>query len=109
MGDNAQIDEELLFIRAVGDIDEMHIRLLSRIATFPPEGEWTTTSIIQADPGVRTAVHALLGTLETNGLITSIRPVPPGGMSRGHAIYSITGIGRAFLDRLATGAPDDAG
>jgi hypothetical protein len=32
-GDDAKIDEELLFIRAVADIDAPHIRLLS------PDGE----------------------------------------------------------------------
>jgi hypothetical protein len=30
MGDDARIDEELLFMRAVDDLDEMHLRLLGR-------------------------------------------------------------------------------
>lgn len=32
MGDDARIDEEMLFIRAVDDVDEMHVRLLARLA-----------------------------------------------------------------------------
>jgi len=103
MGDDARIDEEMLFIRAVDDIDEMHIRLLARLAL--PAGAWTAPSIVQADPGLAGGVHALLGTLESHGLIESSRPVPPGGASRGQAIYHITGSGQAFLARLA----DDAG
>jgi hypothetical protein len=30
MGDDARIDEEMLFMRAVDDLDEMHLRLLGR-------------------------------------------------------------------------------
>lgn len=98
MGDDARIDEEMLFVRALDDIDEMHIRLLARL-TVPSMG-WTAGTIVQADPGLRAGVHALLGTLESHGLIESSRPVPPGGMSRGEAIYSITDAGQAFLARL---------
>jgi hypothetical protein len=32
MGDDARIDEEQLFMRAVDDLDESHIRLLGRVA-----------------------------------------------------------------------------
>ena len=31
MGDDARIDEEMLFIRAVDDIDEVHVRLLGHL------------------------------------------------------------------------------
>lgn len=35
MGDDARIDEEMLFMRAIDDLDEMHIRLLGRMDSFP--------------------------------------------------------------------------
>ena len=75
------------------------------LASRTQTGAWTTASIVQADPGLADGVHALLGTLESHGLIESSRPVPPGGASRGQAIYQITGAGQAFLARLA----DDLG
>jgi hypothetical protein len=38
MGDDTKVDEELLFIRAVADVDEMHIRLLQRMLHPGPIG-----------------------------------------------------------------------
>jgi len=37
-GDDARIDEELLFLRAVADIDTPHIKLLARLASGPQPG-----------------------------------------------------------------------
>ena len=53
MGDDARIDEELLFMRAVQDIDGMRIRLLERMATvsIQPPG-WSVRVIAEADPGL---------------------------------------------------------
>jgi hypothetical protein len=64
MGDDARIDEELLFQRALQDIDEMHIRLLERMATVSvqPPG-WSVRVIAEADPGLASGARALIGTL----------------------------------------------
>jgi hypothetical protein len=101
MGDEARIDEELLFVRAVDDIDEMHIRLLGR---FADGGRLTAGDIVQADPWLEDGVLALLGQLQSHGLIDSRSPVTPGGAMTPEPYYFITPTGRTFLARLA----DDA-
>lgn len=107
MGDDAAIDEELLFIRAVEDIDTPHIRLLSRVASAhaQPPG-WSALRIIQADPGLANGVGALLGTLELHGLIAATAPPITRGPNAGQTFYNITGQGQKFLDRLAEDAVD---
>jgi hypothetical protein len=102
MGDDARINEELLFIRAIEDIDEMHIRLLARMAnqlTTPLPG-WSATTIREQDPGLTDGVLALFGTLETHGLI--VRRMP-GTRIAGpeQSYYLITQAGQRFIDRLA--------
>lgn len=103
MGDEARIDEELLFIKAVEDIDTMHIRLLDRMAKeYAPQPGWSARTIAEADPGLASGVNALLGTLELHGLITA---VVPGTFMRGEnaqqTFYHITDSGRGLLSRLA--------
>jgi hypothetical protein len=101
MGDDARIDEELLFIRAVDDIDEWHIRLLDRMDTTHIYGPgWSAYKILDADLGLSTGVHAIIGTLETHGLIAeSAQSAPVAGADKG-PFYVITDQGRMFLDRL---------
>lgn len=80
MGDDARIDDELLFVSAINDIHEMHIRLLSRmVAEIVPGPGWNAQKIAAADPGLADVVLALLGTLELYGLIG----VVPGVFVRG--------------------------
>lgn len=103
MGDDARIDEELLFMRAIEDIDEMHIRLLSRMAAVPfqPPG-WSAHTISEADPGLASGVRALIGTLELHGLIEQVvSTVPIRGPGGGQAYYYVNQQGREFLGRLA--------
>ncbi len=101
MGDEARIDEELLFVRAVDGIDEMHIRLLGRLA----DGRRLTAGeIVLADSGLGGGVLALLGQLQSHGLIDSRSPVTPGGAMTPEPYYFITPSGQALLARLA----DDA-
>jgi hypothetical protein len=101
MGDDARIEEELLFVRAVDGIDEMHLRPLGLVA----DGGWLTAGgIAQADPGLGDGVLALLAQLQSHGLVDSRSPVTPGGAMTPEPQYSITPLGRAFLARLA----DDA-
>jgi hypothetical protein len=105
MGDDARIDEELLFIRAIADIDEMHIRLLAQMVKPPdmPPG-WSALKVVEADPGLADGVRALLGTLELHGLIAAVVPGSPiRGPGAGQTFYNITESGRRFLDRLADG------
>jgi hypothetical protein len=103
MGDDARINEELLFMRAVEDIDEMHIRLLGRMAkvAIQPPG-WSVRKIAEADPGLANGARALLGTLELHGLVVQTVPTAPiAGEGAGQAHYYITQQGREFLKRLA--------
>jgi hypothetical protein len=95
--DDARIDEELLFVRAVDDIDEMHIRLLGRLGDG---GQLTARDVVQADPGLGTGVLTLLGQLQLHGLIDSRSPVTPGGAMTPEPRYFITDWGRSFLTRL---------
>ena len=107
MGDDATIDEELLFIRAVEDIDTPHIRLLDRMAKVYPEPPgWSARTIVQADPGLANGVGALLGTLELHGLIAAVVPGITRGPNAGQTFYNITEQGRKFLDRLAEDPAD---
>ncbi len=104
MGDNARIDEELLFVRAVADIDEMHIRLLARLAGT--EGKepgllWTSRVILHSDPGLSVAFASVAATLQLHGLITAPTEAD-GSFIRTH--YEITDWGREVLDRLAGSA-----
>lgn len=100
MGDEAHINEELLFMRAVQDIDEMHIRLLSRLAN-PPGSRWDADSIVRADPGLEVGVVSLLRTLEVHGLVRAHMSVPPGGAVRSlDPDYSIAALGERLLARL---------
>jgi hypothetical protein len=97
MGDDARIDEELLFIRAIDDIDEMHIRVLGCLADG---GRLTTRNIALADPGLGAGASALLSQLQSHGLIDSRSPVTPGGAMTPEPYYFITDLGRGFLGRL---------
>src|SRR6516162_8178417 len=74
MGDDARIDEEMLFIRAVDDIDEAHVRLLGHLAEG---GRPTLGGIALADPGLQYGLLALLGRLQSIGLVDSRAPVTP--------------------------------
>jgi hypothetical protein len=97
MGDDARIDGELLFVRAVDDIDEMHIRLLGRLADG---GRLTAGNIALVDPGLKEGALTLLGQLQSHGLVDSRSPVTPGGAMTPEPFYFITDTGRTFLARL---------
>jgi hypothetical protein len=104
-GDDAKINEEHLFMRAVADVDEAHLRLLGHMAHPVPGSDgrprWTAAVLEAADPGLVPGVMALLGTLELHGLVqteTDYRSIP--GAMRSTTTYSITEPGRHFLGRL---------
>jgi hypothetical protein len=111
MGDDAKIDEELPLIRAVADVDEMHIRLLSRLREQEhPVGKlgWDLMGIMDADPGIMVAAPTLLATLTLHGLVheqVTTRAVP--SATGRQTLYSIAALGKAFLNRLT--ADDTSG
>ena len=108
-GDDAKIDDELLFIRAVADIDTPHIRLLALMAgeRIPPgkdsgsvfHGGWSLPTIAARDPGLGEAVPALLSTLESHGLVRAMQSSTP--WTAAQAAYDVTSAGRTLLERLA--------
>jgi hypothetical protein len=104
MGDDARIDEELLFIRAVDDLDEMHIRLLGSMRN--QRTPWTGADIARADPGLKAGIDALIGALELHGLIrqATAEEIERGTPYQGEEDdirHIIADAGRDFLARLA--------
>jgi hypothetical protein len=113
-GDDAKIDDELLFVRAVADIDTPHIRLLALMAgeRIPPgqesgsvfHGGWSLATIAARDPGLGEAVPALLATLESHGLIRTVQSSTPWQGAR--SAYDVTDAGRTLLERLTAEGSD---
>jgi hypothetical protein len=97
MGDTARINEELLFVRAVDDINELHIRTLGHLTGGR---RLTAADLAATDPGLANGAVALLNQLQSHGLIDSRAPVTPGGAMTPEPYYFITDSGRGFLDRL---------
>lgn len=108
-GDDAKIGDELLFVRAVADMDTLHIRLLALIAGegISPgkqsgsvfHGGWSLAAIVARDPGLGKAIPALLAILESNGLVRRLQSSTP--WQGAIAAYDITAMGRTLLERLA--------
>jgi hypothetical protein len=101
---DARIDEELLFIRAVADIDTMHIRLLALLQRPTGHQGWSYQDVVDADPGLAPAARALLGTLELHGLVASRQANRVVGNAGSVQFYTGTFAGDAFLRRLAADA-----
>lgn len=108
-GDDARLDDEFLFVRAIADLDNPHIRLLVRLNT-DREGEgqlvgprvrdgWTPRLLEVHEPGLADSLPALIKTLEGHGLATH-----PANWSylEGSPMYQITMRGQAMLERLST-------
>jgi hypothetical protein len=107
-GDDAQIDDELLFIRAVADVDTPHIKLLTILSDDQPipgklsgsvlHGGWSLATVAAHHPEFGGVLPALVWTLESHGLIQAVRSATPTSA----VAYSLTSAGRQLLDRLAT-------
>jgi hypothetical protein len=107
-GDDAQIDDELMFMRAIADLDAPHIRVLALMASeqaqagqqsgSPFHAGWSPATIAARDPGLRDTVPALMWTLEAHGLIAAMTASTPWLPSR--QAYNLTAAGRRLLDRL---------
>lgn len=102
-------DEELLFIKAIADLDETHIRVLARIPApqqSPQPSGMTPSKLLQEDSGVGQAVYALLGALEMHGLILrhmgGVAGIG-GSVALGEPSFTITQLGQELLQRLANG------
>jgi hypothetical protein len=113
-GDDAQLDDELMFMRAVADLDAPHIRLLALMASRRPmpgkdsgsvfHAGWSPATLAVRDPGLGDAVLALIWTLEAHGLIHSATSSTPWLSSR--EAYNVTQAGLLMLERL-TAEQDD--
>jgi hypothetical protein len=103
MGGDARIDEELLFIRAVADIDELYIRVLARMKAAADRGvsRQNADYLRGVGPGLGTSVEALLATLQLHALIAEELGEPHGPFGYPRPFLVITGTGRRFLARLA--------
>jgi len=108
MGNDDQINEELLFIRAVGDIDEVHIRMLNLMTGHVPGmAGWSPLKIANTDPVFTNSVRAVLGTLELHGLIgQSILGTRLQGTTDLGPFYVLADTGRRLLGRLADEATE---
>jgi hypothetical protein len=80
MGDDARIDEELLFIRAVAGIDELHICVLARMKEAADRGvsRLNAEYLRGVDPGLGPSVQALLAALQLHALIAGELGEPQG-------------------------------
>lgn len=110
-----KVDKQLVYLRALDDLDEPHIRLLRLMTTKPPHQDavnrqmeaigraairqWHPSDLGQADPGLAEVVWSLLPVLDRHGLI-----------SGGHEVltqvgrepeYTVTPYGEWFLTMLA--------
>jgi hypothetical protein len=109
-GDDARIDDELLFIRAVADVDVPHIKLLKilsedqpfagRLSGSPFHGGWSLATVAARHPEFGAALPALIWGLESHALVQTVRSATPTTA----VAYTITSAGRQLLNRL-TEAP----
>lgn len=111
-GDDAKVDQELLFVRAIADIDTPHIRLLAVMAseTISPRsdfpGGWSLDAMAERSPGLGEAVPALVLTLQSHGLVRETDgPVTWAGISSKDT-YDVTNAGRTLLERLTAEGSD---
>ena len=109
-GDDAKIDTELLFIRAVADLDTLHIRLLALMASeclapdspsgADPPGGWSQDAVAVRDPGLGDAIPALLTTLLSHGLARAEDRLATWDTIGSPQTYTVTAVGRTLLERL---------
>ena len=107
VGDDARIDDELLFVRAIADVDEPHIKLLEILSEDQPiqgslggrvsPGGWSLAVVAERHPEFGGALPVLVWTLESHALIQVIRTATPSSA----VVYAITSTGRQLLQRLA--------
>lgn len=98
--DGSRVDEEMLFTSILGQLEPPHIRVLAHME-YNPAG-YNSSSLAEIDPGLKSVLNPLFGTLAGLGLI--VRHVQlgitlaPGGPE--NATYTITDFGRWLLERV---------
>jgi hypothetical protein len=109
--DDDQVDRELLFVSAMAEFERPHIRLLEYLRRDPQRpGELRQAIVHELArlPGIGTAVHPILGTLQRHGTVEQYR-MDPEAVQRGADLrrmvpadgsWSITDFGIECLDRL---------
>jgi hypothetical protein len=99
------INDEILFIRAISNLDRPDIAVLKVIGSVPPPDRvmpraWTRGAILQRLPQLGEALSAVLSTLELHTLIFNM-PLAADSGQISTDFYRVTSRGRQFLNRLA--------
>ena len=114
-GGESAVNDELLFVRAIDDLDAPHIQLLrvmtgSRPGTGPMAGHaltdgWTRANLSPLVPTLSRHLPSLMATLEQHGLIEWQNEGTWAGITE--RSYNVTSAGRACLERLALDAENE--
>jgi hypothetical protein len=101
---DSDVNDELLFIRAVADLDAPHIVVLKTTGLDPPAirpfpRAWTYDAILERLPALADTLMAILLTLELHTLISKMQLTTGSGQAA-VALYNILPRGRLFLSRL---------
>jgi hypothetical protein len=109
LGDDAVVDVEQLFVRALADLERPHVRLLDQLRQDPAHPleqmrRWSAPELAH-NLDLGPAVHPLIAALQRHGLIEqrqntvptqrNLQRIPPADVS-----WSITDFGLQVLDRL---------
>jgi hypothetical protein len=107
------VDEAAILADALHEIDRPHIGLLRVLAEAQVTtdaitevgGGWTRDRILEALPGMRLTLDAILGALERHDLVRSNEQTWPGGIGYERpGPYAVTPLGLRLLELLR---PDD--
>lgn len=116
--DEKVVDRERLFVQAMADIEEQHLKVLAALdESHSPSGREylfpVTLSRLEESSGVGSAIHPLFATLQRHGLVEAVPPDLEQIMRKfGQGLdafhlrndmtgrWQITAIGRECVDRL---------
>lgn len=101
---DADVNDELLFIRAVADLDAPHIAVLKVISLAPPAirpfpRAWTYKAVLEKLPVLGDTLSAILATLELHTLVSKMQLTAGSGQAS-IDLYNILPRGRLFIGRL---------
>lgn len=101
---DADVNDELLFIRAVADLDAPHIAVLKIISLDPPATRpfpraWTYRAALERLPVLGDTLAAILATLQLHTLVSKMQLTAGSGQA-GIDLYNILPRGRLLIDRL---------
>jgi hypothetical protein len=105
-----RVDEELVFLRAIDDLDAPHFRLLRMMTEISPAAvdphagirAWRVSAISFVDYGLRETAQTLLTGLDRQGLIASDGEAYPHSWKTNQSEqgYQVTDFGYRLLKRL---------